>query len=70
MIMAVAANTSEKDENFYVFLCFGQSNMEGYPGIPESEKGPIDPRFSSPLQPLISLKRAERRGPGIPQHRL
>ncbi len=45
MIMAVAANTSEQDENFYIFLCFGQSNMEGYPGIPDSEKDPVDPRF-------------------------
>ncbi|MDQ8204158.1 sialate O-acetylesterase [Pelagicoccus sp. SDUM812003] len=40
-----AANLSAQDEDFYIFLCFGQSNMEGYPGIPESEKGPVDPRF-------------------------
>lgn len=33
------------DEDFYIFLCFGQSNMEGFPGIPETEKGPVDPRF-------------------------
>ncbi|EDY81067.1 conserved domain protein [Verrucomicrobiia bacterium DG1235] len=39
------SNTQAQDEDFYVFLCFGQSNMEGYPGIPESEKGPVDPRF-------------------------
>ncbi len=34
-----------EDEDFYIFLCFGQSNMEGYPGIPDEEKGPVDPRF-------------------------
>ena len=34
-----------QDPNFHIFLCLGQSNMEGYPGIPEAEKGPVDPRF-------------------------
>ena len=33
------------DENFQVYLCFGQSNMEGFPGIPDSEKAWTDPRF-------------------------
>jgi alpha-L-fucosidase 2 len=28
-----------------VFLCFGQSNMEGFPGIEEQDKGPVDDRF-------------------------
>lgn len=37
---AVAQNT-----NRYVFLCFGQSNMEGFPGIEEQDKGPVDGRF-------------------------
>ncbi len=43
LLFATLANA--QDENFYVFLCFGQSNMEGYPGIPDTEKGPVDPRF-------------------------
>ena len=34
-----------QDKNFYVFLSFGQSNMEGYPGIEEQDKGPVDGRF-------------------------
>lgn len=34
-----------QDTNFLVFLCFGQSNMEGFPGILEEDKGPVDPRF-------------------------
>lgn len=33
------------DKNFYIFLCFGQSNMEGYPGIQPEDRGPVDPRF-------------------------
>jgi hypothetical protein len=34
-----------QDTNFWIFLCFGQSNMEGFPGIQEEDKGPVDPRF-------------------------
>ena len=34
-----------QDPNFYIFLCFGQSNMEGYPGIEEQDKGSVDERF-------------------------
>ena len=29
----------------FVFLCFGQSNMEGFPGIEARDNGPIDERF-------------------------
>ncbi|MDQ8185152.1 sialate O-acetylesterase [Pelagicoccus sp. SDUM812002] len=46
--LLVAINFSSlqaQDDDFYIFLCFGQSNMEGFPGIPESEKGPVNPRF-------------------------
>lgn len=35
------------DKNFYVFLCLGQSNMEGFPGIEEQDKGPVDARFEA-----------------------
>ena len=34
-----------QDTNFLIFLCFGQSNMEGFPGIEEQDKGPVDERF-------------------------
>lgn len=34
-----------QDTNRFVFLCFGQSNMEGFPGIEEQDKGPVDERF-------------------------
>ncbi len=39
------ANAFSQDTNFFVFLCFGQSNMEGYPGIEEQDKGPVDDRY-------------------------
>jgi hypothetical protein len=39
------ANALSQDTNFLVFLCFGQSNMEGFPGIEELDKGPVSERF-------------------------
>ena len=44
-VNASAQGQSVPDKNFYVFLSFGQSNMEGFPGIEEQDKGPIDARF-------------------------
>ena len=41
----VAENRKAPDRDFYIFLCFGQSNMEGFPGIEEQDKGPVDDRF-------------------------
>ncbi len=41
----VAESRKPPDKNFYVFLCFGQSNMEGFPGIEAQDKGPVDDRF-------------------------
>lgn len=38
-------NAHSQDTNRFVFLCFGQSNMEGFPGIEEQDKGPVDERF-------------------------
>ena len=34
-----------QDTNFWIFLCFGQSNMEGFPGIEEQDKTGVDKRF-------------------------
>jgi hypothetical protein len=33
------------DPNFHVYLAFGQSNMEGFPGIEPQDRTGIDPRF-------------------------
>lgn len=38
-------NAFSQNTNFWIFLCFGQSNMEGFPGIEEQDKGPVDERF-------------------------
>jgi hypothetical protein len=38
-------NAFPQDTNFFVFLCFGQSNMEGFPGIEQQDKSPVDDRF-------------------------
>ena len=34
-----------KDTNFWIFLCFGQSNMEGFPGLQEQDKSGVNERF-------------------------
>ena len=39
---APAARADGPDPKFYVFLCLGQSNMEGFPGIEEQDKTPVD----------------------------
>jgi hypothetical protein len=41
---ATTAFAQSPDPNFYVFLCFGQSNMEGSRGIEEQDKT-VDERF-------------------------
>ncbi len=33
------------DPDFHVFLAFGQSNMEGFPGVEAQDKVGVDPRF-------------------------
>jgi hypothetical protein len=37
-------NAFSQDPNLYIFLCFGQSNMEGFPGVEEQDKT-VDKRF-------------------------
>ena len=46
LLLLAVAGAIAQDKNFYVFLCLGQSNMEGFPGIPEEDKAWTDPRFS------------------------
>ena len=42
---SAAVHAQAPDPNFHVFLALGQSNMEGFPGIPEEEKAFDDLRF-------------------------
>jgi Carbohydrate esterase, sialic acid-specific acetylesterase len=44
LILTTTKNFSQ-DQNFYIFLCFGQSNMEGFPGVEEQDKTNSDDRF-------------------------
>ncbi len=44
-LLLLSANAFAADTNFWIFLCFGQSNMEGFPGIEQQDKGPVDERF-------------------------
>jgi alpha-L-fucosidase 2 len=44
-LLLFSMNAHSQDANRFVFLCFGQSNMEGFPGIEEQDRGPVDERF-------------------------
>jgi hypothetical protein len=44
-VLALPTTGYPQDKDLYVFLCFGQSNMEGFPGIQEQDKIGIDERF-------------------------
>jgi len=37
-LLLLNVSAYSQDPNFYIFLCFGQSNMEGFPGIEEQDK--------------------------------
>ena len=45
LLSVTASALAAPDPNFYIFLCFGQSNMEGFPGIEEQDKTGVDERF-------------------------
>ena len=44
-LLLISAKTFSQDKNFYIFVCFGQSNMEGFPGVEEQDKKNVDDRF-------------------------
>ena len=44
-VLMLNVTAFSQDTNRWVFLCFGQSNMEGYPGVQEEDKGPVDERY-------------------------
>jgi len=43
--LSFTTTTLAQDPNFHIFLCFGQSNMEGFPEIKEQDKTAVDKRF-------------------------
>ncbi len=46
-LLLLSATAYSQDKDFYIFLCFGQSNMEGFPGIQEQDKAGVDERFQA-----------------------
>ncbi len=44
-MLGLNVNAFSQDTNYWVFLCFGQSNMEGFPGIEQQDKTNVDSRF-------------------------
>src|SRR4051812_882951 len=48
-----------QDTNFFIFVCFGQSNMEGFPGVEQVDKGPVDERFQ--VLAAVDFPRLERK---------
>ena len=41
-VASMPAPAQDPDPKFYVFLCFGQSNMEGFPGIEAQDKTEVE----------------------------
>ena len=50
--LGVTADTFAQDPNFYIFLCFGQSNMEGAARIEPQDLEGVSPRFL--LMPAVA----------------
>jgi hypothetical protein len=44
-LLLIGSRAFAQDTNFWIFVCFGQSNMEGFPGIEEQDKTGLDERF-------------------------
>lgn len=44
-LLLPAVHASSQDKKFYIFLCFGQSNMEGNARIQPQDSVGVDPRF-------------------------
>jgi hypothetical protein len=62
-----SAGARAPDPNFYIFLCFGQSNMEGVQGI-EAQDKTVDDRFQV-LAAVDSPKQGRKKGhwyPAVP----
>ena len=44
-LLLTSTRALSQDPNFYLFLCFGQSNMEGFPGIVPQDTLNVNDRF-------------------------
>ena len=52
-------NAFSQDTNFWIFVCFGQSNMEGFPGIQSQDKTNVDERFQ--MLAAVDFPKQERK---------
>jgi hypothetical protein len=67
LLASVCGAKAEVDPNFYIYICFGQSNMEGNAQWESQDVGNVDPRFqmlatcnfSSPKRTLGNWYKAE-----------
>lgn len=57
--LGVTTNTFAQDPNFYIFLCFGQSNMEGAARIEPQDLEGVSPRFL--LMPAVDDPQRNRK---------
>ena len=48
---------AEADPNFHIYLCFGQSNMEGNAAIEAQDRTGVDPRFK--MMPAVPYKNSD-----------
>ena len=67
-LLLVNVNAFSQDKNFWIFLCFGQSNMEGFPGLQEQDTTNVDSRFRM-LATVDFPKMGRTKGnwyPGVP----
>jgi Carbohydrate esterase, sialic acid-specific acetylesterase len=61
-VLWLTVSAFSQDTNFWIFLCFGQSNMEGFPGIQQQDKTNVDGRFqmlASVDFPKLSRKKGD-----------
>lgn len=58
-LLVLGTTVFAQDTNFWIFLCFGQSNMEGFPGIEEQDKASVDNRFQ--VLATVDFPKQERR---------
>ncbi len=45
MGLLLTTRVFSQDKNFYIYICFGQSNMEGFPGVEPQDTVNVDSRF-------------------------
>ncbi len=45
LVAALQSVRADVDPNFYIYICFGQSNMEGNAQWEAQDVGNVDPRF-------------------------